>query len=467
MVAAFASGAPASAAPVSYESRAWVGCEGGYNSGSFDDAGRTYIPCGSPTTIGIYDPGGALVDRVELDVFATDVAPTADGASIYVATTGAPFRLTKGATGSWARDSWKPAPYSMNGSSYSAGGLFVATDAAGNAYFADGAWAPNQNHTVVKYDSNGNVVTRFGSYQQSWATGSFYWMLTGLAVSADGSTVYTAEVGNNRIQTWRRQLNGTYAASSSFGGTSANNADRGGYCNFTAWQGAFAAPYDVALDGAGNVYVINTTCKQLLRFTPGFGELTANIDIRVNGADYPRPHGFAVSRTGVVFVGENQRVLVPTGVAVVVAPPPVRGAPIPTSTPAAHAPPAASAPAPSAPPAQAAAQPVLGNSPQAALTRSPLRLASTFGPRALVGPRAARRLMTRVKCSRACTVRVLVRDRGGTAGFATRRGAAGQYVTITVPLGRKRTPGRSIVTFSAHTTTGDSASAKRIVFLGA
>ncbi|MBC7462626.1 MAG: hypothetical protein H7287_14825, partial [Thermoleophilia bacterium] len=354
----------------------------------------------------------------------------------------------------------------LGGQQYAAGGLSVATDAAGNVYLADGAWAPNQTNTVVKYGPDGRVLTRFGSYgDKSWAIGSFYWMLTGLTVTDDGATVYTSEVGNNRIQTWQRQGDGSYIATSAYGGTAANNADRGGYCNFAGWQGAFAAPYDVALDGAGNIYVLNTTCKQVLRFSPAFRELTANVDVRVAGGDYPRPHGFAVSRNGVVFVGENQRVLVPTGTAFAAAAPPVRGSsasttPTPTPNPP---PPSASSSTSPAVATPAAAPPT---APSAVALRNPLRIATRFARRVLVGPRSARRLVTQVKCTRACTVRVLVRDRRGTVGFATRRGVAGRYVSISVPLGRKRLPGRTQVTVSARTATGDVVSRRRVVSLG-
>jgi hypothetical protein len=162
-----------------------------------------------------------------------------------------------------------------------------------------------QGHFVAV---DGQYVTRFGDYANSWGTGTFYWMLTGLAVTRDGSKVYTSETGNNRIQTWARQGNGSYSVSGGWGGTSANNADRQGYCDFGGWLGKFAAPYDVSLDSAGNVYVINTTCKQVMKFNSA-GTYVSGTDIRLNGGDYPRPHGFAVAADGTVYIGENQKVL--------------------------------------------------------------------------------------------------------------------------------------------------------------
>ena len=72
--------APASAAP-SVES--WE-CGGGYNSGSFDAAHRLYVPCGSPSRIHVYAADGTLERTVALPFFVSDVAPSPDGAHLYV-----------------------------------------------------------------------------------------------------------------------------------------------------------------------------------------------------------------------------------------------------------------------------------------------------------------------------------------------------------------------------------------------
>jgi hypothetical protein len=228
---------------------------------------------------------------------------------LYTARGGARLsRLVRQSNGSYVPDTgWVPADYPY-GTAKVAQGHFVAVDGAGNVYLADGAWSNNNTHTVIKYNSAGQYVTRFGDYANSWGTGTFYWMLTGLAVTRDGSKVYTSETGNNRIQTWARQGNGSYSANGGWGGTSANNADRQGYCDFGGWLGKFAAPYDVSLDSAGNVYVINTTCKQVMKFNSA-GTYVSGTDIRLNGGDYPRPHGFAVAADGTVYIGENQKVL--------------------------------------------------------------------------------------------------------------------------------------------------------------
>lgn len=302
-----------------YASHSWPGCNGGFNSGSWDDAGLVYVPCGNPSTIGVYDEAGTLVRSIPTGRFVSDVAPTRDGRFLYLAGPGAPARLARQDDGSYAADpTWAPQQYVMWGSSrFTPSGYFVATDAAGNVYVADGTWGTNLTHAVVKYDSTGAVVTHFGEWDKSWELGTFYWALGGLAVSGDGATVYTVELGNNRVQRWTHTADGigysVKGAADVLGSTAASNPDRAGYCDFAAWRGTLAAPYDVALDGDDNLYVINTTCKQVLSFEPDFGPMRANLDVHVAGGDYPRPHGFAVGRDGTVYVGENQRVLRPAG----------------------------------------------------------------------------------------------------------------------------------------------------------
>ena len=290
-----------------YSLEAWTGCSSGYNSGQWDNAGNLFIPCGSPSTIRVYDSNGTLTQTFAAGFSVKDVAPSRDGQYVYVSGSAAPKRFSKQPNGSYTLDTgWSLSTYPMYGKQWAPKGYFITVDGNGDIYLADGAWGGNGTHTVVKYSPDGSFITRFGEYSQTWELGTFYWMLTGIAVTPDGSRVYTAEVGNNRVQLWDRQLDGSYAVSGSWGGTEANNADRGGYCDFNAWYGAFAAPYDVSLDAAGNVYVINTTCKQILKFDAS-GTYITGIDVRLNGGDYPRPHGFAVSARGDVYVGENQK----------------------------------------------------------------------------------------------------------------------------------------------------------------
>ena len=304
----------ASLTNAAYSVSDWRGCGGGYNGGSWDDAGKLYLLCGSPSTLVVYNANGGLDQQVPLGFYGHDVAPSPSGEFLYVATGGGPpRRLNRQAGGGYKVDTaWRPAAYTFGGAAKSPRGVFVATDGGGNIYLSDGAWSGNDTHTVVKYRPDGSVVGRpFGSWANSWSTGTFYWMLTGLAVSRDGSKVYTVEVGNNRVQRWDRQADETYAFASTFGGNAQNNADRGGYCNFNGWEGKFAAPYDVALDRAGDLYVMNTTCHQVLKFTAA-GSYIAGWKVG-SDATSPRPHGFAVAANGDVLIGESSKKVVRSG----------------------------------------------------------------------------------------------------------------------------------------------------------
>lgn len=316
-------------------------------------------------------------------------------------------------------------------------GQFVATDSAGRVYLADGYWSANNTHTVLVYEPNGDLVTRFGEWMEdSWALGAFYWALGGVAVTDDGSTVYTTEAGNNRVQRWTRQLDGSYLPASTFGGTAANNPTREGFCDYDGWLGWFAAPYDVALDGAGNAYVINTTCKQVLRFAPGFGALQANLDVRLGTGTHPRPHGFAVGRDGTVYVGENQFALRPSGGTIPAAgAPPVRPAP-----PAPPLDPVAPAP-PTDPGTPVTVSPTPSTDPLAETTPEPT--VDVAAPRVMLG--TSRVLRTRrgtyvryaARCSERCFVDVRIFERRRLISRRTTWLAASRSGAVAVGVPRR------------------------------
>ena len=297
--------APAASAEETTTIEAFTECNGGYGSGSgWDDAGRTYLACGS--TIRVYTATGAFERSISVPFTADDVAPSPNGAHLYVARGSAsPARLDRQGDGSYAVSGWAPQSYSLYGTTYAPKGRWLATDAAGNLYVADGAWTSNSTHTVLKYAPDGRLITRFGEWANSWNTGTFYWQLNGLSVSRDGSQVVTVEGGNDRLQRWGRQADGSYAVTSVFGSNAANHGDRqGDNCNFNGWTGEFASAYDTGFDGAGNFYVLNTTCVEVNKFSPT-GAFLKSFDLRHAGASLP--HGFAVARNGDVFVPQAQR----------------------------------------------------------------------------------------------------------------------------------------------------------------
>lgn len=281
---------------------------GRYAGGSgWDEAGRTYLACGS--TVRIYSATGNLHRSVPLPFIAEDVAPSPDGSAFYVARWDAsPARMELQGDGGYRHDAaWAPQPYSLYGKTFTPKGHWLATDAAGNLYLADGAWTSNRTHTVLKYAADGQLLTRFGEWANTWSTGTFFHQLNGVSVSRDGSEVVTVEGGNDRLQRWGLQADGSYAVTSTFGSNEQNHADRqGDSCNVAGWSGEFAAPHDTGFDGAGNFYVLNTTCREVDKFSPT-GAFLQSFDLR--HADAAFPHGFAVARNGDVFVPAAERVI--------------------------------------------------------------------------------------------------------------------------------------------------------------
>ena len=202
-------------------------CGNNYASGSYDSAGNVYVPCGDHSKIKVMGPDGTLKREIQLGFLTNDVAPSPDGAYLY-ATRGkaAPVRLNRQTDGSYIQDStWKPASFQMWGATYQPSGQKITTDAAGNIYLADGSWA-NDHSIVLKYGPAGNLITQFGEWGNTWQLGVFYG-LHGIAVKGDGSSVFTVEGNNNRIQRWDRQADGRYVAKASLGSTAETNPEPG------------------------------------------------------------------------------------------------------------------------------------------------------------------------------------------------------------------------------------------------
>jgi Right handed beta helix region len=306
-----------------YVAEPWMDCSsaqgaGGFNSGGYDQAGNLYIACGA-APIRVYDSTGArLGDIAHGAGTVSDVAPTDDGEFLYLARgTAQPQRMSRQANGSYALDSlatWSLEKYpwtfgEIPGDMATPMGHSIEVDGLGNLYVADGGWtehAPEgsweQNHnTILRYRHDGDFVTRFGQrVPNSWALGDFHASLHGIAVTRDGDEVFAADALNNRIQVFVRQGDGSYQAQSAIGSSESNNPGRTAYCDQR-----MASPYGVALDGSGMIYVLNTTCDQLLTFTPAGEPVT-----QVEWDSDIRPHGFAVSKNGRrVYVQQSQQLI--------------------------------------------------------------------------------------------------------------------------------------------------------------
>ncbi len=341
---------------------AWTDCPADFiDSGSWDERGNLYIACGPK--ILVYNAAGTRLPDIVTGLTSSDVAPSPDADNdgfadfLYLARgPGVPKRINRGANGAYTVDpGWKLAPYPHpDYGMVSPAGHFIETDGSGRVYLADGIWteggllyesgAIRQGGvmTVVKYEPGGSFVTRFGTQGTSWDAGRF-WGLSSLVVSRDGTRVFTLDELHNRVERWELQGAGPgYAVAGGWGAT-AQQTNQGGNCNSAApagaliapaaWIGQFAAPYDIAMDAAGRIFVMNTTCHEVLEFTQS-GEFVRGIRVSADNAPGPqatnRPHAFAVSRDGDrVYVSQAQ-----TKATRGVAPTPTP-TPTPTSSPAA------------------------------------------------------------------------------------------------------------------------------------
>jgi len=130
----------------------------------------------------------------------------------------------------------------------------IAVDGSGNVYVADGG-----NHRIQKFSSDGEFIANWGS--QGFENGQFNYPV-GIAI--DGSdNVYVADRLNNRIQKFTS--NGEFITK---------------WGNEGAGDGEFAAPWGsygyadgdfafwgIAVDGSGNIYVVDTFNKRIQKFT--------------------------------------------------------------------------------------------------------------------------------------------------------------------------------------------------------
>ena len=178
---------------------------------------------------------------------------------------------------------------------------------AGDVDVAAGAWQEKPGntsglrlgppHTVIKYSPGGALITRFGQWTNTTALGSFYYQLNGLTVSRDGSQVYTLESGNDRVQRWVRQSDGSYLSVDALGAIGPSDS-----CNDQGWSGVFAAPHDLGFDSGGNLFVLNSTCQEVDMFGPSGSFVRA---WHLKDDPYPRPHGLAVAKNGDVFIPQS------------------------------------------------------------------------------------------------------------------------------------------------------------------
>ncbi len=179
----------------------------------------------------------------------------------------------------------------------------VAVDGAGTVYVADGS-----NARIRKVTPDGTVSTLAGTGQRGSADGAgtvaTFNVPVGVAVDGAG-TVYVADRYNNRI----RKVSPEGTVSTLAGSGEPDFADGAGAV------AGFSDPFDVAVDGAGNVYVADALNNRIRKITPdgivstlaGSGTL-GYADGAGSTAQFSNPYGVAVGVGNTILVAEPSRI---------------------------------------------------------------------------------------------------------------------------------------------------------------
>jgi uncharacterized protein (TIGR03437 family) len=192
----------------------------------------------------------------------------------------------------------------------------LALDHSGNLYLSDTA-----NHEIKKVTTGGTITIVAGNGTGGFAgnnhpgTQAQFNNPVGLAVDSAGN-LYIADSGNDQI----RVLNPAGNMSAYAGNATA------GYLGDTGPAGAAELdnPTDIAMDGAGNLYIADTNNGVIRKVTPGGGSITT---VAGNGfsafsgdggpatqAALNRPRGVAVDSAGNIYIADtlNSRIRVVT-----------------------------------------------------------------------------------------------------------------------------------------------------------
>ena len=257
-----------------------------WGSGSSDASGTSYVSC-SDRVIRYAADGRRLAD-VGLPGSTDDVAPSPDGGFIYTFFNNDVRRMNRQADGSYVLDKqWKLPSFTINGISYPVRGRSIAVDAWGDLYISNGAWYPGAPNVILKYSPAGVFKLLFGGWGQG--VGEFNTNM-GIAVTRDGRSVYTTEQTTGRIQRfdWTGR---TYTFAATFGSTD----------DSCAGTSVFAAPYDIGIDAWNYLYVMDTSCRRVQKFTAN--GMFVGVVAQIPAASSPG-HGIAVDLNGNFLIGQ-------------------------------------------------------------------------------------------------------------------------------------------------------------------
>jgi sugar lactone lactonase YvrE len=179
----------------------------------------------------------------------------------------------------------------------------IAVDSSGTVYVAD-----SNNSTIRKITPSGVVTTLAGAAGQMGSTDGTgadarFGDPNGVAVDSSGN-VYVADTGNATI----RKITPAGVVS-----TLAGTAAQRGSTDGTGADARFVAPWGIAVDSSGNVYVSDVADTRIRKITPagvvstlaGKTEEPGSSDGAGADARFDFPTGVAVDSDGNVYVAES------------------------------------------------------------------------------------------------------------------------------------------------------------------
>lgn len=176
----------------------------------------------------------------------------------------------------------------------------LAIDGAGNLYVVE-----NNTHKVRKVAANAAVSTFAGSGTRAFADGTgiaaSFDSPVGIAIGPDGH-LYLPDYWNQRI----RKIS-LAAAVTTFAGSGTR-----GFADGPATTSMFSLPRDVAVDANGNVYIADNSNNRIRKISPS-GDVTTLAGNGTAGfadgaganAMFRAPYGIAVDANGNVYVADN------------------------------------------------------------------------------------------------------------------------------------------------------------------
>jgi DNA-binding beta-propeller fold protein YncE len=173
----------------------------------------------------------------------------------------------------------------------------VAVDDAGNVYVAD-----HGNNRLQKFSPTGRFLARWGANGGDGTAGSGdgeFRIPRGIAVDHAGH-VYVADKGNHRIQ----ELSPTGRFMRRWGA-------HGGDGTPGVGDGEFNLPYNIALDGAGNLYVTDVLNHRVQKFSPTgrflakYGHNGGDGSPGAGPGEFDEPYGIAADCRFNMYVSEE------------------------------------------------------------------------------------------------------------------------------------------------------------------